>query len=78
MELKKPKRGKYFTKALQELGAQGFSEEEVSSFANITVVVDYLIMWHKEMNIYIEGDTVYIKLNTGKPGMVDKVEGGAI
>ena len=39
MELKKLKRKFFFTKVLLWLGAQGFSEEEVSICANITARV---------------------------------------
>ena len=39
MELKKLKRKKYFTKALLELSAWGFIEEEVSSCTIITAEV---------------------------------------
>ena len=59
MKLKNLKRIKYFTKALLELRAWWFIEEEVSRFANITAVVDKLILWHKEMPNYREGDIVY-------------------
>ena len=44
MKLEKLKRIKYFTKALLELRARGFSEEEVSSCANITATVEKLIV----------------------------------
>ena len=49
MELKKLKRIKYFIKALLELIYQGFSEEEVSSSANITDTVEKLVLWHKSL-----------------------------
>ena len=60
MNLKKLKRIKYFTKALLELRARGFSEEAVSRCANITAAVEKLIVWHKELPTYIEGDELYI------------------
>ena len=60
MELNKIKRKKYFTKALLELGAQLFSEEEVRSCVNITYVADKLIVWDKELHTYIEGDAAHI------------------
>ena len=60
MELKKLKREKYFTNALLELRAQGFSEEEVSSCANITTAAEKVIVWHKALPTYREGDEVYI------------------
>ena len=60
MELKKIKRIKYFTKALLELRAWGFIEEDVSSCANITAAVDNLIMWHKALNTYIKVDELCI------------------
>ena len=40
MNLKKLKRVKYFTKAILELRVWDFSEEEVSSCANITAVAE--------------------------------------
>ena len=60
MELKKLKRIKYFTKSLLELRALGFIEEEVSSCANITDVAEKLIVCHKALPTYREGDMVYI------------------
>ena len=56
MNLKKFKRIKYFTKALLELRDKGFSEEEMRSCANITDAVEKLIMWHKSLSTYREGD----------------------
>ena len=46
MELNKTRRIKYFTKALLEIRAQGFSEEEVSRCANINAAAENLILWH--------------------------------
>ena len=43
-----------------ELGARGFSEDEVSSCANITSEVEKIILLHREINTYREGDAVYI------------------
>ena len=60
MKMKKLKRIKYFTKALLELRARGFSEEEVSICANITSSVEKLIVWYKSLPTYIEEDEVYI------------------
>ena len=59
-KLKKLKRIKYFTKALMELRPRGFSEEEVISCANITAAVEKMIMRHKELPTYREGDEVSI------------------
>ena len=78
MELKKLKRKKYFTKALLELRAWGFSEEEVNNSSNITLELDKLIVWHRELHTYREDDVLYKKLNTGHPDMEDKGEIGAI
>ena len=47
MELKKVKRGKYFTRDILELGAQRFSEGEVRICASITAEVDKIILRHK-------------------------------
>ena len=47
MNLKKLKRIKYFAKALLELRAWSFSEEEVIIFANITAELENMIMFHK-------------------------------
>ena len=58
--MKKLKRKNYFTKELLELVYQGFSEEEVSSCANITSTVEKIIVWQKVLHTYIEGDGVYI------------------
>ena len=44
MELKKLKKINYFNKELLELRSWGFSEEEVSSCANITATVEKLIV----------------------------------
>ena len=60
MEMKKLKRIKYFTKVLLELGSWSFSEEEVSSCANITAAVEKIILWDKELPTYREGDVVHI------------------
>ena len=60
MNIKKPKRIKYFTKSLLELRSQGFSEEEVIIGDNITDAVEKLIVCHKSLTTYIEGDTLYI------------------
>ena len=78
MELKKLKRIKYFTKALLELRDGGFIEEEVSICANITDAVEKLILCHKALSHYREGDAVYIKFKTGNPNMVYKWEVGDI
>ena len=51
-ELNKIKRIKYFTKALLELRAQGFSEEEVSICDNITDAVEKMIVCHKALPTY--------------------------
>ena len=57
-----------------ELRAQVFSEEEVRSCANITATVQNLIVWHKALPAYREGDVVYIEFNTGHPDMLGKWE----
>ena len=49
-----------FTKELMELGSWSFSEEEASSYSNITAAVEMLVVWHKAMPTYREGGTVYI------------------
>ena len=72
MNLNKIKRIKYFTKALLEPRAWGFSEEDVSSRAKITAIVENLIVWHKALPTYREGGEVYIENNTGHPYMVGK------
>ena len=72
INLKNLKRIKYFIKALLELRAQGFSEEEVSICANITAAVEKLIVCHKALPMYREGDTVYIEFNTGHPDILGK------
>ena len=51
-ELNRINRIKYFTKALLELRAQGFSEEEVIICANITAAVEKLIVCHKALPTY--------------------------
>ena len=60
MNLKKLKRIKYFTKALLELIARVFSEEEASRCANVTAAVEKLNVWHKEIPTYIAVDVAYI------------------
>ena len=60
MNLKKINRTKYFTKSLLEIRAWGFIAEELSSCANIIAAAEKLIMWHKSLPAYIEGDEVYI------------------
>ena len=60
MELNKIKRINYFTKSLLELRDGVFSEYEVSICANIKVAVENLILWHKALPTYREGDVVYI------------------
>ena len=72
MNLKKLKRIKYFAKTLLELRDWGFSEEEVSSCANTTSVVDKLIVWNRALPTYREGDEVYIEFKTVNPGMLGK------
>ena len=70
--MKKLNRIKYFTKALQELRSWGFSEEEVNSCANIKSAVENLIVWHKSLPTYREGDEVYIESKTENPDTVGK------
>ena len=72
MELKKLNRIKYFTKALLELRVWGFREGQVKSSANITAVVENLVVWHKVLPTYREVGVVYILIKTGKPYMVGK------
>ena len=72
MELKEIKKITYFTKALLEFRTQGFIEEEVIRCANITAAVERLIVWHKSLPTYREGDAVYIEFKTGHPDMVGK------
>ena len=59
MELKKLKRIKHFTEAALDLRSWVISEEEVSSCANITTLVEKIIVWHKSQPTYREGDAVY-------------------
>ena len=42
----------------------------MSIYANITDVVEKLVVWHKAMTTYREGDGVYIYFKTGHPDMV--------
>ena len=56
MNLKKIMKIKYFTKALLELIARVFSEEEVSRCANNITAVEKLVVWQKSLPNYIEGD----------------------
>ena len=60
MELKKLNRVNYFTKKLLELGSLGFSVEGLIRCANITAVVENLIVWNKSLITYREGDAVYV------------------
>ena len=60
MELKKLNGIKYFIEAIMEIRSRGFSEEEVSSCANIAATVEKLIVWHKSLPTYKEGNVVYI------------------
>ena len=60
MEPQKLERINYFTKELLELIYQGFGEDEFISWANITADVEKLIVCHKVLLPYIEGDGVYI------------------
>ena len=60
MNLKKLKRINFFTKALLDLRAWGFSEEEVIISANNTAAVEKLNVWHKSLTTYIAVDAVYI------------------
>ena len=60
MNLKKLKSIKYFTKALLDIRSQEFSKEKVGSCANITSAVDSMIVCHKALSTYIEGDYLYI------------------
>ena len=60
MELKKNKKINYFTKSILELRYQVFSEEDVSSCANITAAAEKLIVWNKSLPTYRKGDEVYI------------------
>ena len=48
------------------------------SCANITDAAEKLIVWHKELPTYREGDVVYIEFKTGHPDMVGKWEVGDI
>ena len=72
IELNKLNRIKYFTKSILEIRAWEFSEEGVISCANITSAEEKLIVWHKELPTYKEGDTVYIEFKNGHPDMVSK------
>ena len=74
MDQKKIKRIKYFTKELLELRDRGFSEEGLISCDNITAVLEKLIVWHKELTSYREGDVAYIVFNTGQPDILGKCE----
>ena len=55
-----------------ELISWSFSEEEASSCSNIPAAVEMLVVWHKAMPTYIEGDSVYIEFNAGLPDVVSK------
>ena len=46
----------------------------MSVCANITAGVEKLIVWHKALPTYIEGDTVYIEFNNFYPDIA--VNGG--
>ena len=70
--MKKLKRIKYSIKALLELRARGFSEDEVRSCANITASVDNMIVWYKALTTYREGCAMYIEFNIGHPDMLGK------
>ena len=72
MNLNKLNRIDYFTKAILELWALGFSEEEMSSCDSITSVVENLIVWHKSLTNYREGNKVYIEFKNWHPHMVGK------
>ena len=74
INLKKFERVKYFTKALLELSGWGFSEQDVSSCANIIAAVENLIVWHKALLTYREGYKVYTEFKTVHPHMVGKQE----
>ena len=50
----------------------------MTSCENITSAVEKLIVWHKVLTTYREGDVVYIEFKTGHPDMVDKWEVGDI
>ena len=78
IELKKLKGENYFIKALLELRARGFSKEEVRICANITSMVDKLVVWHKELHTYREFYGVYIESTIVHPDMVGKGEVGFI
>ena len=78
MNLDKFKRINYFTKELLELRAWGLSEQDVISYYNNTSAVEKLIVWHKALPTYREGDQVYIEFKTGHPDMVGKQEIGDI
>ena len=47
-------------------------------FANITALVEKLIVWHKALPTYREGDMVWIEIKTGIPDIVGKGERGDI
>ena len=44
----------------------------MSTYANITDAVEKLIVWHKALPTYREGDTVYVEFKTGNPDMLGK------
>ena len=46
--------------------------------ANIAAGVEKLIVCHKALTTYREGDAVYIEFKTGSPDMLSNWEGGAI
>ena len=46
--------------------------------ANITYGVKNIIVWHKSLYTYIEGDMMYIYSEIGPPDMLVKGSGGAI
>ena len=56
----------------------GFSDEEVSICANITSVLEMLIVWNKALPTYREGDEGPIYFNNSPHYMVVNREGIAI
>ena len=50
----------------------------MSSCVNITDAVEKMIVWHKVLPTYREGDEMYIEFKTGHPDMVGKWEVGDI
>ena len=60
---------------LDTYSSKGRSEELamplINICNNITDAVEKLIVWHKYLTTYREGDAVYIEVSTGHPDMLE-------